>query len=166
MNTATAYLESIEKHFRSYKSLAEKAMEHLTETDLLWQPAPESNSIAIILNHLHGNMKSRFTNFLTEDGEKPWRQRDAEFSVPAGWHPAGAWKTIAMANWEEGWSCLLDTIRNLSPENLTNEVMIRQEPHFALDVLNRQLAHYASHIGQIIYLAKMCKAQKPGKNAH
>lgn len=160
MNSETAYLESIEKHFRAYKTLAEKAMEPLTEADLLWQPTPASNSIAIILNHLYGNMKSRFTRFLTEDGEKPWRQRDAEFSSPAGWQPDGEWKKQAMANWEEGWNCLFETIRNLEPEQLTREITIRHEPHLALDALNRQLAHYSSHIGQIVYLAKMLRGDQ------
>jgi hypothetical protein len=159
MNTATAYLESIEKHFRSYKSLAEKAMDQLTEAEMLWQPTPNSNSIAIILNHLHGNMKSRFTNFLTEDGEKPWRQREAEFSSPAGWHPAGEWKRKAMDDWEDGWNCLFEAIKNLTPDTLLQEITIRNEPHLAMDALNRQLAHYSSHVGQIVYLAKMCREE-------
>jgi len=150
------YLASIRNQFTSYKNLGEKALAQVTEDELYYQPNPESNSIAIIMQHLHGNMLSRFTNFLTEDGEKPWRQRDNEFNSPAGWHPAGE----LMKRWAEGWKTVFDSIDELKPEQVGSTVTIRDEPHLVLDALNRQLAHYASHVGQIVYLAKMIRGQQ------
>jgi hypothetical protein len=152
MSFEVAYIRSIRSHFLAYKALGENAMAQLDVSDLFYEPAPGSNSIAIIVRHLHGNMKSRFTNFITEDGEKPWRQREEEFQSPAGYYPAG--------DWEAGWECLFQAIDSLEPSQLIHTVTIRQEPHLVLDALNRQLAHYASHVGQIVYIAKMIKGEK------
>jgi hypothetical protein len=147
----TAYLASVRKQFITYKALGDKAIARLNEEELLYQPEQGSNSIAIIIRHLHGNMKSRFTNFLTEDGEKPWRERESEFLSPG----TTIQKDDLVSLWEEGWACLLQAIDQVQPEQLMSTVYIRHEPHLAIDAFNRQLAHYASHVGQIVYLAKL-----------
>jgi|SRR6185312_7731649 len=149
---ALHYLDTTRKTFLQYKKLAEGAMAQLTDEQIFWAPKPESNSIATIVKHLWGNMLSRWTNFLTTDGEKDSRDRDAEFEP-------GDLKTKAevMAKWEEGWKCFTDTLNNLKPEDLDKTVTIRTEPHTVIQALQRQLAHYSSHIGQIIYLAKAQK---------
>lgn len=147
----TEYLKSSRKIFADYKHMAEKTMEQLTEEQLFWQPDAESNSIAVIAKHLWGNMLSRWTNFLIEDGEKPWRERDAEFEMD--------WKdrSTLMNKWEEGWQCMFNTLDSLKEEDLGKTVLTRGEPNSVLDAINRQVAHYASHIGQIVYLGKMIK---------
>jgi hypothetical protein len=145
------YLKSTKKIFADYKRMAEKTMEQLTDEQLFWQPDTESNSIAVIVKHLHGNMLSRWTNFLTEDGEKPWRNRDTEFEMD--WHD----RTTLMKNWEEGWKCMFDTIDSLAEADLLKTVLTRGEANTVMDAINRQIAHYASHIGQIIFLGKMMK---------
>lgn len=152
MITGQLYLESIHKQFNSYKSLGDNCFTQLSEDDLNRVPAPGSNSIAMIVRHMHGNLLSRFTNFLTEDGEKPWRQRDQEFEED---QPMSQDQLLQL--WNEAWTCLFNTLDTLQPEDLTKTVTIRTEPHSALDAINRQLAHHASHIGQIILLAKMYK---------
>ncbi len=151
MNTNKTYLDSIKKRFVDYKSLGEKAIEQL-DPELLFKSFNEdSNSIATIVKHLWGNMLSRWTNFLIEDGEKPWRERDAEFEndIPS--------KEELMKKWNEGWDCLFNTLNALKPEQLLDIVTIRGEKHTVLDAINRQLAHYPYHIGQIVYAAKMLK---------
>ncbi|MBC6492433.1 DUF1572 family protein [Flavihumibacter stibioxidans] len=152
MSLGQKYLSSIRKHFRAYKDLGDRTLAQLNTEQLNICPAEGSNSITIIIRHMHGNMLSRFTNFLTEDGEKSWRQRDQEFEPPDGWHPTG--EEIRLL-WEEGWGCLLETIDKLEEADLGKTVMIRQEPHFVPDAINRQLAHHASHVGQIVYIGKM-----------
>ncbi|ULQ53113.1 DUF1572 family protein [Flavihumibacter fluvii] len=147
------YLQSVRKQFIMYKTLGENAIAQLSEQELYFQPESNSNSIAIIVQHLHGNMISRFTNFLTEDGEKPWRERDKEFLLPAGFNREGE----VAALWAEGWDCALNAIDQLTPAELGNTIKIRQQPLLVLDAINRQLTHYASHVGQIVYLAKMIK---------
>jgi len=149
----TEYLKSARKVFADYKKMAEKTMEQLSEEQLYWAPNKESNSIAIIAKHLWGNMRSRWTNFLTEDGEKPWRDRDTEFEMD--------WKgrDILMQKWEEGWQILFNTIDSLKETDLDKTVLTRGEQNTVLDAINRQIAHYASHIGQIIYLGKMMKQE-------
>lgn len=149
MDTATAYLTSVEKQFRQYYALGKKALLQVTDEELNRIPATGSNSMTIIVQHMHGNLKSRFTNFLTEDGEKPWRQRDAEFDI------AQFTQKQALHLWEEGWNCLFTALTQLNASNLTQTVTIRHEPHTAIDAINRQLAHHASHVGQLILLAKM-----------
>jgi hypothetical protein len=145
------YLDSVLKRFREYKSLGEKAMLQLTDEDLQWTPNQESNSIALIIQHMHGNMMSRWTSFLTEDGEKEWRQRDLEFE-----DQQLSRKTL-MDRWDAGWKAVLDAISSLQPDELGKTVSIRSQPLSVIDAINRQFAHYSYHIGQIVYLAKMIK---------
>lgn len=145
----TSYLNSVIKQFEYYKSLAEKAMAQLPEEKLFWQYNSESNSIAIIVGHLSGNMLSRFSNFLTEDGEKPWRNRDAEFEPSFDNYEA------LMDSWNKGWECLLDTLNSISEDQLEHIVYIRNDGHTVMEAINRQLAHYPYHIGQIVFIAKM-----------
>ena len=152
MSLGNIYLNSIRKQFRTYKELGDKTLQRLNDEKLNCKPASGSNSIAIIIRHMHGNMLSRFTNFLSEDGEKSWRNRDQEFDPPVGWHPTGEEiKTL----WEEGWNCLLNTLDSLEASDLEKTVSIRKEPHSVPDAINRQLAHHASHVGQILYIGKM-----------
>lgn len=148
------YLKSAEKEFLYYKSLGEKAMEQLTGEQLSWQYNEESNSIAVLVRHLSGNMLSRFTDFLTTDGEKPWRNRDQEF-VSIKINP----KEL-IEYWNKGWTCLLEALNLLSEKDLESIVYIRNERHTVIEALNRQLAHYAYHVGQIIFIAKMLKDQE------
>ncbi|WP_431215224.1 DUF1572 family protein [Puia sp. P3] len=112
-----------------------------------------SNSIAVIINHMAGNMTSRWTNFLTEDGEKPGRNRDQEFTDPS------LGKEDLLALWEKGWTCLLDTLRSLREEDLMKTITIRHEPLMVVDAINRQLAHYPHHVGQIVYIGKMIRGE-------
>jgi len=152
MNTlGQTYLESIIKRLLTYKQLGEGTFAQLEEKDFHYAPNNESNSIAVIIHHLHGNMLSRWTNFLTEDGEKQGRNRDTEFSPP----PGG--KEALLSLWEKGWNCLLDTLRSLKEEDLLKTITIRHEPLTAIDAINRQLAHYPYHVGQIVYIGKMIR---------
>lgn len=146
-----AYLESAIKQFAYYKSLAEKAMAQLNPDQLFIAPNEDSNSIAVIANHMAGNMLSRWTDFLTSDGEKPWRDRDSEFE------PTLTTKDEVMAKWEQGWKCLFDAILTLKNEQLSQIVYIRNEGHTVMEAINRQLAHYPYHVGQIVFCAKMLK---------
>ena len=143
------YLESIKKHFNQYKSLGDKTLEQLDEKNLFWQYNDASNSIAIIVQHLWGNMLSRWTNFLTEDGEKEWRNRDQEFEKVI------KTKEEMITKWDEGWDCLFAAINSLTNEDLDRIIYIRKEPLSVVDAVNRQLAHYSYHVGQIVYLGKM-----------
>lgn len=145
------YLESVRKQFLYYKTIAERAMAQLNDAELCWQYNEESNSIANIVKHLRGNMLSRWTDFMTTDGEKPWRERDAEFEND---QPDRA--TI-MAWWEAGWQCLFDALDSLTAADLGKIIYIRNEGHTVLEAINRQLAHYPYHVGQIVYLAKMAQ---------
>lgn len=146
-----SYLSSVKKLFNYYQTLGEKAMAQLEEKQLFWQYNQESNSIAVIVNHMAGNMLSRFTDFLSSDGEKPWRNRDAEFTDPF------SGKGELMHRWQEGWACLSAALEQLSEADREHIVYIRNEGHTVVEALNRQLAHYASHVGQIIFIAKMLK---------
>jgi hypothetical protein len=145
------YLKSVTNRFETYKLLGEKTFSQLSEEDINWQYNKVSNSIAITVKHIVGNMLSRFTNFLTEDGEKPWRERDAEFEN--GYTS----KTEMLEAWEKGWGCVFEAINPLTEEMLEQSVLIRNEKHTIIEALNRQLAHYAYHIGQIVYVARMLK---------
>ncbi|MEZ4841404.1 MAG: DUF1572 domain-containing protein [Flavobacteriaceae bacterium] len=147
----TNYLESAIKQFESYKNLGEKTFEQLTDKHLHWQYNDDSNSIAIVVKHMVGNMLSRWTNFLTEDGEKEWRQRDAEFE--------GSYtnKTEMIQAWQKGWQCLFDAIKPLQPKDLEKIVYIRNQGHTVTEAINRQLCHYAYHVGQLVYIGKLIK---------
>ena len=149
MEGGSDFLSGVIKQFRYYKVLGEKTIDQLPADMLSWQFNPESNSIAIIVNHLHGNMMSRFTNFLSEDGEKTWRNREAEFDA------AMETRESLMEKWEKGWSCLLDCLEHLKEDDLSKEVFIRNMGHSVMDAINRQLAHYAYHVGQIVFIGKM-----------
>lgn len=135
--------------FRYYKMLADKALEPLSDAQISWLFNDRSNSIAVIVRHMSGNMLSRFTNFLTEDGEKPWRDRDGEFS------PLAKSKAELMQEWEKGWTCLFDALEDLRNADMQKIVFIRHEGHTVAEAVSRQLAHYSYHVGQIVYVAKM-----------
>jgi hypothetical protein len=152
-NIAAHYLDEACRQMRGHKRMAEAAMAQLRDGDLFVTIDPESNSVAVIVKHLAGNMRSRFTEFLTSDGEKPDRFRDREFELGAGTTRADVMKW-----WEEGWSCVMDAIESLKPEDLMRTVTIRGEPHTVLQAINRQIAHYAQHTGQIVFLAKHLKS--------
>lgn len=150
------YLPNTIKLAAYYKSLGEKAMEQLDETALFWQPDKESNSIAIIVSHLAGNMLSRWTNFLSEDGEKSWRNRDQEFENQF------QSKSELLNAWNKGWGCFLQSLSLLTEDDLSKIVYIRNEGHTVTDAIQRQMAHYPYHIGQIVFIAKM-RATNPWK---
>lgn len=145
----TKYLESIKKQFAFYKQLGDNTFAQLEEADLFWQYNPESNSIAIMVKHLWGNMLSRWTDFLTTDGEKDFRNRDGEFEATI------KTKAELIEKWEEGWQCLFDHINPLEAEQMTQLVYIRNMGHTVTEAINRQLAHYAYHVGQIVFLGRM-----------
>lgn len=143
------YLESAIKQFQYYKSLGDKAMQQLTDEQLFWQYNAESNSIAIIVKHISGNMISRWTDFLTADGEKPTRNRDGEFENEF------STRDEVLACWEAGWSCLFSALAPLNDDDLEKLIYIRNQGHSVMEAINRQLAHYPYHIGQMVYVAKM-----------
>jgi hypothetical protein len=145
----TSYLASAERQFRYYKSLADKAMAQVADDALFHQPQAESNSIAVIAKHMWGNMLSRWTDFLHSDGEKPWRQRDAEFENDWADRPT------LLAHWEEGWNYLFAALDGLTENDLEQIIYIRNEGHTVMEAINRQLCHYAYHVGQIVYIAKL-----------
>ncbi len=156
MNSSSDFLSSTLKLFRYYKSLGDKTIAALSDEQLYYQPTTESNSVAIIIQHLSGNMLSRFTDFLTTDGEKDWRKRDAEFEISHGQEvPFFEKVELLKAEWEKGWACMFAAIEPLTEEDLSKTIYIRNESHTVTEALQRQLAHYASHIGQIIYIGKM-----------
>jgi hypothetical protein len=148
LNFTTSYLEDSLALFRQYKALAERAMEQVTDEQLFATLDEEANSIALIVKHMAGNMRSRWTDFLVSDGEKPDRNRDSEFVDP----PATRIQLLAV--WEEGWSCVFQALEPLSDSDLERTVMIRGEAHSVMQAVNRQVAHYALHVGQIVFLAK------------
>jgi hypothetical protein len=145
------FLQAAIKRLKYYKNLGDKTLDRLTEKELHYQYNEESNSIAVIIQHMAGNMLSRWTNFLTEDGEKTWRQRDEEFIV----HEYSKQQLLDL--WEKGWACLFDALASLKEDDLLKTVHIRQEGLSVVDAINRQLAHYPHHIGQIIYIGRMIK---------
>jgi len=144
----TSYVEDSITIFRYYKKLAERAMEQLSDEQLLAVLDGEMNSVALIVKHMAGNMRSRWTDFLSSDGEKPDRDRDAEFAEP----PATRQAIIHM--WEDGWERLLGTLESLSDADLGRSITIRGEAHSVMQAINRQVAHYSYHCGQIVFLAK------------
>ena len=143
------YISSVKNQFKQAKIMAEKAIDQIPDEKIYWQFNPETNSIAIIVKHLAGNMLSRFTDFYTSDGEKKWRDRDAEFENE---HLS---RESLKALWDKGWDCLFEVLNGLSAADLSKVVIIRNEELTVIDAINRQLTHYASHIGQIIFIAKM-----------
>ena len=143
------YLDGIQKQFEYYKSLAEKTFAQLPEEKLFWQYNAESNSIAIIVQHLSGNMLSRWTDFLTTDGEKEWRNRDAEFD-----NDSTTAENI-MDKWNAGWAALFNALNSLTENDLHKQIYIRNEAHTVTEAIYRQLAHYSYHVGQIVYIGKM-----------
>jgi uncharacterized damage-inducible protein DinB len=147
----TSYVDDSLDLFRYYKNLAERAMAQVTDEQLAAVLDDEMNSIAVIVKHMAGNMRSRWTDFLTTDGEKPDRDRDAEFTDPA------VSRESLLRMWEEGWQCLLKTLDSLSAEDLSRTITIRGEPHSVTQAINRQVAHYSYHCGQIVLLAKHFK---------
>jgi hypothetical protein len=146
------FLESVIKRFKEYKALGEKTFAQLNDDELLFQPNAESNSIAIIIQHLSGNMISRWTNFLTEDGEKTWRKRDDEFETHA------LSKEELMKQWNEGWTVFLNSLESLKEDDLSKSITIRSQQLNVVDAINRQLAHYSYHVGQIVYLGRWIRA--------
>lgn len=143
------YLTSVKKQFAYYKSLGEKTFEQLTDEQLYWQYNPESNSIAMIVKHMAGNMISRWTDIFTSDGEKPTRNREAEFT------PSAPPRQTILDTWEKGWKCLFDTLDKLNADDLSKIIYIRNQGHTVMEAINRQLAHYPYHVGQIVFLGKM-----------
>ena len=157
MSLGKEYLSTVIKRLKYYKELGEKTFEQLEEKDFHLLPTSESNSIAVIVQHLSGNMLSRFTNFLTEDGEKEWRQRDDEFEI----HDLSKQQIIDI--WNKGWECCFEALESLTENDLLTIIYIRKEPLTVVDAINRQLAHYPYHIGQILYIGRMIK-NKDWKN--
>ncbi len=151
MSIAATFLSSYIKRISYYKELADKTFEQLNEADFHFQPNEVSNSIAIIIQHMAGNMLSRFTNFLTEDGEKEWRNRDTEFEEQQ------LSKEELLQKWEDGWACVMDTINELTEDDLLQTITIRSEELTVMDALNRQMAHYPYHVGQIVFIGRMIK---------
>jgi len=145
------YLDSTLKLFRYYKQLGEGAINQLNNEELHWQKNEDSNSVVIIVKHIAGNMLSRWTDFLTSDGEKPWRERDGEFV------DTYQSKEEMLQHWEQGWDFLFKALEPLKPEDMDKVVFIRNEGHTIIEAINRQLAHYAYHVGQMVYVAKMLK---------
>ncbi|HEV3219287.1 MAG TPA: DUF1572 domain-containing protein [Candidatus Acidoferrales bacterium] len=152
----TSYSKDVVALFRQYKGLGERAIEQCPEDALFSTLDPESNSIAIIVKHMAGNMRSRWTDFLTSDGEKPDRNRDSEFEEP----PKKKAELLAM--WEAGWKTMFDALEPLTDADMARTVMIRTEPHSVMQAINRQIAHLSYHVGQIVYLAKHFTAIKTG----
>ena len=148
------FLKSAIKRLLYYKALADETFARLDDAQFHYQPNEESNSIAIIIQHVSGNMLSRWTDFLNSDGEKDWRERDGEFEVQQ------LTKTELVAIWEKGWACCINTLQSLVDEDLLKIITIRQEPLTVLDAINRQLSHYPYHVGQIVYLGKILTNDK------
>ena len=148
------FLNSSIKQFEYYKMLGEKTFDQVSEDQLFWQYNAESNSIAIIVKHLCGNMLSRWTDFLTSDGEKEWRQRDAEFENDV------KTKIELLEKWNQGWNCLFSALHALTEDDLTKIIYIRNQGHSVIEAINRQLAHYPYHIGQIVFIGKMMCDEK------
>ena len=154
-DAATHYLEEARRQLRGHKRMGEGAMAQLRDEDFFVTLDPESNSVAILVKHLAGNMRSRFTDFLTSDGEKPDRFRDREFEVTGTTTRADVMKW-----WDEGWACVFGAIDPLKPEDVMRTITIRGEPHTVLQAINRQIAHYAQHLGQIVLLAKHLRSSE------
>jgi uncharacterized damage-inducible protein DinB len=154
MKIETEFLDSVIRRFKEYKTLGDKTFAQLVDEEMLFNPNSVSNSIGVIIQHMHGNMLSRWTNFLTEDGEKEWRKREEEFEEHA------FTKQQLLDKWNEGWKVFLDTLTSLKEEDLTKTITIRMQPLTVVDAINRQLAHYSYHVGQIVYLGRWIKSEE------
>jgi len=143
------YLNSVIKRFQTYKALGESTFSQLKDEDLLWQYNQQSNSIAMIAQHMAGNMLSRWTDFLNTDGEKEWRNRDTEFEIII------TTRQGLLTKWNEGWDCLFNALNSITEADWEKKVYIRNEPHSVVDAINRQLSHYPYHVGQIVLIGKM-----------
>lgn len=154
MSIQSIYLQSVLKRFEIHRELGFKTIQRLNKDQLNWQPEGEPNSITMIIKHLHGNMLSRWTDFLTTDGEKPNRNRDQEFEEDNYSHEQ------IVQLWDKGWDCMLNALRSLQETDLDRTVFIRNEPHIVIDAINRQLAHVPYHVGQIVYIGKMILKDK------
>jgi uncharacterized damage-inducible protein DinB len=152
---ASCYLEEIKRQFRGHQRMGERALAQLQDKDFFATLDPESNSVAALVKHISGNARSRFTDFLTSDGEKPNRFRDQEFEVSPS-----ATREEVMRWWEQAWSYVFSALDSLKPDDVLRTVTIRQEPHTVMQALNRSLAHYAQHIGQIVFLAKHLRSSE------
>ncbi len=150
---ATAYYDEARRSLRGHKRLAEGAFAQISDEEFFRLIDPEANSVALIVKHMAGNMRSRFTDFLTSDGEKPDRNRDTEFEMTPG-----TTRAEMMEWWEKGWKIVFDALESLRPEDIGRTVTIRGEPHTVLQAINRQVAHYAYHTGQIVFVAKHLKS--------
>lgn len=148
------YLLDMKRLFQYYKSLGEGAMKQLSPQEFFIEISPESNSIAIIVKHLWGNMRSRWTDFLSSDGEKEWRKRDTEFLL------IEENEASILEKWEEGWNCLFSSLNQLEAKQLSDIIYIRNQGHTVLEAINRQLGHYAYHVGQIVFLAKSVRNEE------
>jgi hypothetical protein len=153
MNTLD-YIESSRKQFEYYKLLAEKTFAQLTDEQLNWRSDEEANSISIIVMHLHGNMLSRWTDFLSTDGEKEWRKREEEFELQAND------RAHILSLWNQGWACLFSALDSVNNENADTLIYIRKMGHSITEAVNRQLAHYAYHVGQIVFIGRMLKGNE------
>ncbi len=149
MSFESGFLKDSIKRFKYYKELGDNTFAQLEDKDFFYQPNDESNTIAVIIQHMYGNMLSRWTNFLSEDGEKEWRKRDAEFEN------TNISREDLISFWNAGWDCLLKTLESLQPDDLNKTITIRTEPLLVYDAILRQLAHYPYHVGQIVYLGRM-----------
>ena len=147
------YINSAVKQFEYYKALGTHIISQLSETELHWHYNTESNSVAVIINHLSGNMKSRWTDFLTTDGEKEWRNRDVEFE------PVSSSKAALLHKWEDGWACLFKALQLVNNANFNSAIFIRNQRHTIPEAINRQMMHYAYHVGQMVFLGKMMKGK-------
>ncbi len=154
MSFEKLFLQNVLKEFQGIKKLGDRTMEQLSYDELKWQLSSESNNIAIIVKHLSGNMMSRWTDFLTSDGEKSWRNRDEEFE---GTYSS---KEELLDAWEKGWEVVLSTIEGLTENDLLKTITIRGEGHSVLQAIHRQISHYGYHIGQIVYVGKQVKNEK------
>ena len=149
-----SYLTSVYKQFKYYKNLGDKTIAQLSLNQIKQEIEKDTNSIAIIVNHLSGNMISRWTNFLTEDGEKSWRQRDSEFIETF------TSKAKILEVWEKGWACFFEALKSIEPSQLEDIIYIRNQGHTITEAINRQMMHYSYHIGQIVLIGKLIKGEK------
>lgn len=154
MSIGANYLMIVKKRFQAVKELADITIQRLSKEELNWACNEESNSIAVIIRHMSGNMVSRWTDFLTSDGEKPYRNRDEEFST------ATASKDELILIWEKGWKVLFSALDSLKEEDLLKNITIRGESHLVMDAIERQMAHYSYHVGQIVYIGKLLKNEE------
>lgn len=151
MNLGKEYLKVVLERFKSVKNLGDKTINQLSEDDIHWKLNDESNSVAVIVKHLSGNMVSRWSNFLTSDGEKSYRNRDQEFEE------IRVSKQELIGIWEKGWDILFEALTNLEEQDLLKNIYIRSEKHMVIDAIERQMVHYSYHIGQVVYIGKQVK---------